>query len=112
MISDPAWWQTFDYKLSMVVVVISCLISVIVGIWRLSRRYTEIIHGLDEKVSHHELKRFKTEILDHVEKSSDRIKADMAQDKKENRGDHKDILISLGELNRLFVTHIDRMVNK
>ena len=112
MISDPAWWQTFDYKLSMVVVVISCLISVIVGIWRLSRRYTEIIHGLDEKVSHHELKAFKTEILDHVEKSSDRIKSDMAQDKKENRGDHKDILISLGELNRLFVTHIDRMVNK
>ena len=43
----------------------------------------------------HELKAFKSEILDHVEKSSDRIKADMAQDKKENRGDHKDILVSL-----------------
>jgi len=108
MITDPTWWLTFDYKLSLVVIVVSALISVVVGIWRLSKRYSEILHGLDEKVSHSELKAFKTGILDHVEKSSDRIKVDMAQDKKENRGDHKDILISLGELNRLFVTHIDR----
>ena len=112
MITDPAWWQNFDYKLTLLAVIISWLVSIVVGIWRLSRRYTEIIHRLGEKVSHSELKAFKTEILDHVEKSSDRIRAEIAQDRKENRGDHKDLLVSLGELNRLFVTHIDRMVNK
>jgi len=109
MIADPVWWQTFDYKLSLAVVVISGLVSVVVGIWRLSKRYTDILHGLDEKVSHNELKEFKTEILEHVEKSSERIKADMNADRKENRSDHKDLLRALSDLNRLLVTHIDRI---
>ena len=109
---DPVWWETFENKLALLAVIVSWLVSIVVGIWKLSKRYTNILHGLDEKVSHTELKAFKTEILEHVEKSSERIKADMAQDKKENRGDHKDILVSLGELNRLFITHIDRLKTK
>jgi len=108
MISDPDWWATFDYKFTMVVVVISTLISVIGGVWRLSRRYTQIIHVLDSKVSHEEMAACKNDIVKTVEKSGHACKQEMIGDRKENRDDHKAILISLSEMNRLFIKHVDK----
>ena len=108
MISDPDWWVTFDYKLTMVVVVVSTLATVVGGIWRLSKRYTQIIHALDSKVSHIEMAQCKTEIVKNIERTGQICRQEISEDRKENRDDHKAILVSLSEMNRLFISHIDK----
>jgi len=108
MISDPDWWQTFDYKLTMVVVVVSTLATVVVGVWRLSKRYTQIIHVLESKVSHTEMAECKSDIVKTIEESGQSCNKEIADERKENRDDHKAILVSLAEMNRLFIQHIDK----
>lgn len=105
---DPNWWVTFDYKLTLVVVVVSALLFVIGGIWRLSNKYSHIIHELGNKVSHRELSVCKDEIVRSIGESGRICRQEIDADRVENRTDHKSIILSLAEMNRLFVGHIDK----
>jgi len=109
MIEDPEWWLVFDYKLTLAVAVISALISVVVGVWRLSRRYTTIIHELSGKVSHEEMAECKREIVKNIEVAGNECREEMKTDRKLNREDHKDIITGLSTMNHLFIAHIDKM---
>jgi len=109
MIEDPIWWVTFDYKLTLLVAVLSALATVVVGVWRLSKRYSRILHDLSGKVSHEEMAECKSEIVKFVSEAGDECRKEMMIDRKENKEDHKDILASVSTMNHLFIQHIDKL---
>jgi len=109
MMSDPDWWVTFDYKLTMVVAVMSTLMTVVIGVWRLSKRYSRILHDLSSKVSHEEMAECKSEIVKYIEVAGNECREEMETDRKVNREDHKDILTGLSTMNHLFIAHIDKI---
>jgi len=95
MISDPVWWQTFDYKLTLVGVVFTSLGAVAGLLWKMSRKYTEILAELKNKVSHKEMSICKTDITEYIEKSTTELKKEIQDDIKDdndaNRSDHSRI---------------------
>ena len=105
---DPIWWTDFDYKLSIAGAVITGLVVVSGGIWRLSRRYTLILSELKTKVSHQEMATCKEEITEYVgmanRKLKDELKAEIKADHDDNKADHRQISDQITNQTNLIVS--------